>query len=74
MRASCVALCEVGTEPYASGVQVKFNKGDDLNLIVFEFYEERVPDTYPGQNFVSSDGLIRRRCVLPFSALHARSS
>ena len=74
MRACCVALREVGAEPQASGLQVKFNKGDDLNLIVFEFYEERVPDTYPGQNFVSSDGLIRRRCVLPPSTLHALGS
>lgn len=42
---------------------MKVNKGDDLNLIVFGFYEEKVPGTYPGQNFVSADGLIRRRYV-----------
>ena len=53
-------FCKVDVEIEAV-VQVKFDKGDDLNLMVFAFYEERVPDTYPGQNYVSSDGLIRRR-------------
>ena len=43
---------------------MKVDRGDDLNQIVFEYYEERVPETYPGQNYVSSDGLIRRRYVL----------
>lgn len=60
---ACVARLFARRALNIVAIQVKFNKGDDLNLVVFRFYEEKVPNTYPGQNYVSADGLIRRRYV-----------
>ncbi|KAH9832291.1 uncharacterized protein C8Q71DRAFT_840698 [Rhodofomes roseus] len=41
--------------------KIKIKKDDDLNYVLYGFYDERVPATYPGPNYVSSDGIIRRR-------------
>lgn len=44
-------------------LQVKFRKHDDLNTIVFNHYNSRIedPSTYPGVNYVSSDGLLVKK-------------
>ncbi|GBE82680.1 hypothetical protein SCP_0410650 [Sparassis crispa] len=38
-----------------------FRQGDDLNRIVFEFYNEEVQKNYPGPNFIAQDGLRPKR-------------
>lgn len=44
--------------------QRHFRKGDDLNMIVHSYYNERVdPRTYPGTNYVASDGILAKRHV-----------
>ncbi|KAF9510938.1 hypothetical protein BS47DRAFT_1364156 [Hydnum rufescens UP504] len=42
--------------------KVRFKKGDDLNDIVYNHYDQRVdPDTWPGTNYVASEGIIAKR-------------
>ncbi|KAI0728262.1 hypothetical protein C8Q72DRAFT_780267, partial [Fomitopsis betulina] len=41
--------------------KTNIRKGDVLNFIVHNFYNECVPASYPGPNYVSSDGIISRR-------------
>ena len=41
---------------------MRVRKGDDLNRMVYRYYDEFVdPKTYPGENYVSNDGLLTRR-------------
>ncbi|KAL6298548.1 hypothetical protein BKA93DRAFT_820336 [Sparassis latifolia] len=39
----------------------RFSEGDDLNRIVYDFYNEQVPSSYAGVNYISQDGLRVRR-------------
>ncbi|THH31287.1 hypothetical protein EUX98_g2901 [Antrodiella citrinella] len=42
-------------------MQIKFQEGDDLNHIVFEFYNELAPAGYLGPNYVNQDALAPKR-------------
>ncbi|ETW81197.1 hypothetical protein HETIRDRAFT_169954 [Heterobasidion irregulare TC 32-1] len=41
--------------------KLKFSLGDDLNMLIFEFYDAKVPSDYKGTNFVSVEALSPRR-------------
>ena len=41
--------------------KLKFSLGDDLNLLIFEFYDAKVLSNYKGTNFVSVEALSPRR-------------
>ncbi|KAH6897962.1 hypothetical protein BKA70DRAFT_1198620 [Coprinopsis sp. MPI-PUGE-AT-0042] len=41
--------------------KVRFETGDNLNYIVHNFYQEKVPNDYPGLNFVARPGICNKR-------------
>ncbi|OBZ67500.1 hypothetical protein A0H81_12729 [Grifola frondosa] len=56
------ALCLPLTFRQTGGAtKVRFREGEDLNRITYDFYNEIVDATYPGVNFVATDGFRRRR-------------
>ncbi|KIM72152.1 hypothetical protein PILCRDRAFT_745776 [Piloderma croceum F 1598] len=41
--------------------KTRFRQGDDLNYIVYAFYEQKVDSDYPGVNYVARDGICIKR-------------
>ena len=51
--------------------QIKFKTGEDLNFLVYHFYNQQPDPDFKGVNFVSSNGIALKRYVIrSFELLH----
>ncbi len=52
----------IAGDPYSLHVaQIKFAEGDDLNFLVYRFYDAKPDSGFQGTNYVTEDGITSKR-------------